>query len=236
MANVAKKIAISAQDLTKTFYLGEKEISALSGVDLDVFEGDFAVIFGPSGCGKSTLLNILVGLEKPSEGICEVFGKNIYLLESDEIGKFRGKIFGIIHQQSYWVQSLNVLENIALPLITNGFSEKESLQRATEIMESLKIGKLSYQKPGQLSAGEQQKASCARALVPDPEILIADEPTGNLDSTSADALVGIIESLNRGWQKTVVMVTHNPAYREVGNRQIQMRDGKIVKEEDRSWL
>ena len=230
-----KKLVISVENLIKTFYLGQKEIGALSGVDLKVFEGDFVVIFGPSGCSKSTLLNILEGLEAPTSGECYINGKNIYALEDDERAKFRGKTFGIIHQRSYWVQSLNVLENVALPLITNGADEKQSLQNAAEILESLKCGELSYQKPGQLSGGEQQKASCARALVSDPEILIADEPTGNLDSTSADALVGIIESLNRGWKKTVVMVTHNPAYREVGNRQIEMRDGKIIKEENQSW-
>jgi len=236
MAEKSRKKIISAKGLVKFFYVGQKAIEAVRGVDLEVFEGDLMVIFGPSGCGKSTLLNILTGLERPSQGFCKINGKDIYSFEQDAQGKFRGQFFGIIHQRSYWVQSLNVLQNVALPLIVNGLSEKVSVERAREILEILKISGLSYQSPGHLSGGEQQKASCARALVTDPEILIADEPTGNLDTTSADALVGIIESLNRGWGKTVVMVTHNPSYREIGNRQVFMRDGRIVKEEDQSWI
>lgn len=231
-----KNQLIWAEGITKAFQVGEKTVEALRGVDLEVKEKDFIVIFGPSGCGKSTFLNVLVGLEKPTSGLCLVKNKNIYSLESDDIGKLRADIFGIIYQKSYWVSSLSVLENVSLPLIINGFKEKEAHERAKEFLETLKIGNLTYHKPTHLSSGEQQKVACARALVTDPEIIIADEPTGNLDTSSADNLIAIIESLNRGWAKTVILVTHNPAYRQIGTRQIEMRDGKIVKEKEQSWL
>ena len=226
---------IWAEGLTKNFQVGEKTVEALRGLDLEVKEKDFIIIFGPSGCGKSTLLNVLIGLEKPSSGMCLIKDKNIYTLEADDIGKLRADIFGIIYQKSYWVSSLSVLENVALPLIINGVGEKEAREHAQEMLESLKIGELAYHKPFHLSGGEQQKAACARALVTDPEVIIADEPTGNLDTGSADNLIGIIESLNRGWGKTVILVTHNPAYREIGTKQIEIRDGKITKEKEQKW-
>lgn len=225
-----KKSIVSLTDLKKSFDVGDKKIAALRGVDLEVFEGDFLVIFGPSGCGKSTLLNILIGLEEPTSGLAMINGKNIYALGPDERGAFRGKIFGIMHQRSYWVQSLTILENVALPLIVNGMPENKARDRAREVLESLKISNMAAQKPGQLSGGEQQKVACARALVNDPDILIADEPTGNLDTASADSFIATIHSLNRGWGKTIILVTHNPAYVEVGNRRIQMVDGKISKQ------
>jgi len=224
------KTIISIENLTKTFNVGGKSIKALRGVDLTVFEGDFLVIFGPSGCGKSTLLNVFTGLEEPSAGTCRIDDKNIYQMESDARGKMRGKIFGIINQRSYWVQSLNALDNVAMPLIVNGRDPKKAYVKAAELLKDLKIEHMALQKPNQLSGGEQQKLACARALVNDPEILIADEPTGNLDTASADNLIATIKALNERWHCTVILVTHNPAYVDIGNRRIQMVDGKITKE------
>lgn len=225
-----KDLVIEVKGITKTYDLGHRKIEALRGVDLEIREQDFAIIYGPSGCGKSTLLHIITGADDPSEGQVMVRDRDIFKMTEDERGLFRSKKMGIIYQMPYWIKSLNVVENVALPLIIEGMREKLALKRAMVILAKLKIDKFAHQIPTQLSGGEQQKVGLARALVSDPLIIIADEPTGNLDSTSSDEIMSLFHTLNTELKKTIVLVTHNQAYWEMGTQRIEMKDGVILKE------
>ena len=221
---------IDVVGLKKDFAVGENLINGLRGVDLKINATDFLVIFGPSGCGKSTLLNIIAGIDTPSEGKVMVRDTDIFAMDEDERAKFRAKKMGIVHQLPYWIRSLNVIENVALPLVIEGEKPHFARNRALDLMEELGIGKLANQLPTQLSGGQQQKVGIARALISNPWILMADEPTGNLDSTSSDDIIALFDLLNRKHKRTIIMVTHNPAYWEMGTRRIEMKDGLIVKE------
>lgn len=226
------EIVIDVSGVTKVFNLGSREIQALSGIDMEVKSRDFVIIYGPSGCGKSTLLNIITGADEPSSGKVLIRGKNIFSMNEDERGTLRSKKMGIIYQTSYWIKSLNVIENVAMPLIIEGVGEKRAIEAARNLLSDLKIEKLARQMPGQLSGGEQQKIGFARALISNPSIIIADEPTGNLDSTASDEIMGIFDTLNSNMKKTVILVTHNQAYWDLGTTRIEMKDGKIIKEID----
>ena len=221
---------INVDKVSKDFLVGENVINALKEVDLQISATDFMVIFGPSGCGKSTLLNTILGLDKPSKGNVTIRGTKIYSMEDDERALFRAKKIGMIYQMPHWIKSLNVIENVALPLIIEGEKEQEALRRAKKTLAELEIEKLAKQMPTQLSGGQQQKAGLARALISNPWILIADEPTGNLDTTSSDEIMALFDTLNKKFKRTIIMVTHNQAYWDMGTRRIQMQDGKIVKE------
>ena len=220
---------ITAENLKKSFRVGRNKVRALRGVNLEIKKGDFLLIYGPSGCGKTTLLNIIAGLDTPSAGKLFYRDLDLFSLNEDDRGIFRSKRMGIIHQLSNWVRSLNTVENIALPLIIEGKKESEAIEHAEGIMEDLKIGDLARQLPTQLSGGQQQKAEIARALVSKPQIILADEPTGDLDTASADEIMGLLDYLNKQMGRTIVLVTHNPAYATMGTRTIEMKDGLITK-------
>ena len=221
---------IKVDGISKVFDLGKRKIEALAEVNLEIKSRDFLLIFGPSGCGKSTLLNAIIGADEPTTGKVTVRGENIYSMNEDERGIFRSKKMGIIYQMFYWIKSLNVVENVAMPLIIEGVNKKKAIEKAYDLLEKLKIKKLATQIPTQLSGGEQQRIGFARAMISNPWIIIADEPTGNLDSTSSDEMMSLFDSLNQDMKKTIILVTHNPAYWEVGTRRIEMKDGRIVKE------
>jgi len=221
---------IKVEKVSKTFDLGNRKIQALKEVNLEVKSRDFLVIYGPSGCGKSTLLNIIAGAEEPSNGKVTVRNKNIFKMSEDERGIFRANKMGIIYQMSYWIKSLNVVENVAMPLIIEGVKEKKAIEQAKNLLEELKISRLARQVPTQLSGGEQQRISFARALISNPWIIIADEPTGNLDSTASDEVMALFNTLNVQMKKTILLVTHNQAYWELGTRRIEMKDGMIERE------
>jgi putative ABC transport system ATP-binding protein len=223
-------VVIDVQGVERSFNVGKKQIQALGGIDLKIRSTDFLVIFGPSGCGKSTLLNIIAGLDQPTKGRVKIEEIDIFRLGEDERGFFRSKTMSMIHQMPRWIKSLDVIENIALPLIIRGTAEKEALKHALSIMNDLKIEELAKQHPTQLSSGEQQKVALARALVTKPRIILADEPTGNLDSSSSDAMIATFDYLNRTLKRIVILVTHNQAYWSVGSQRIEMRDGRIIKE------
>lgn len=226
----ARETIIHAENISKDFDLGKRKVKALSNVSLDVKTGDFVIIFGPSGCGKSTLLHILAGTEEPTTGKVIVRDRDIYQMSEDDRGLFRSKKMGIIYQMSYWIKSLNVVENVAMPLIIEGMKKKKAINKAMELLRELKIVKLAQQSPAELSGGEQQRVGFARALVSNPNIIIADEPTGNLDSTSSDEIMALFNTLNVEMKKTIVLVTHNQAYWDIGTRRIEMKDGLICNE------
>lgn len=228
--NDHREIAIEIEDLTRTFFVGNNKIQALRGINLKVYSTDFIVIFGPSGCGKSTLLNIILGIDHPTSGKITIRNTDPFKLSEDKRSYFRLSKIGMVHQMPYWVKSLNIKENIAIPLIIKGINEQNALERADSIMEELSIGELANQKPMQLSGGQQQRVGLARALITNPWIIMADEPTGNLDSQNADEIMKTLYDLNKKHKRTVILVTHNDKYWEYGNRRVEMIDGRITKD------
>lgn len=218
---------IDVSGVTKQFIIGDNRINALSGVNLDIRARDFAMIYGPSGCGKSTLLNVISGLEEPTQGTVKIRGENIYLLSDDFRAKYRSDKFGIITQMSHWVSSLNVWENVAIPLVLKGASFRGAKSRALEILDEVEMTRYVNYSPYKLSGGQQQRVSIARSLVRNPWIIIADEPTGNLDTHTADQIMMTFKTLNSKHRRTIIMVTHNLIYLPYATTKIAMKDGII---------
>jgi putative ABC transport system ATP-binding protein len=221
---------IEINGLEKTFKVGQNEIKALRGVDLKIESAEFVVIFGPSGCGKTTLMNIVAGIDTPTKGEVRVRGTDIFALKEEKRGIFRSEKIGMIHQMAYWAKSLNVLQNVALPLIIEGQMEPEALKKAEKMLDELELSELAHQRPTQLSGGQQQKVGFARALISSPWIIFADEPTGNLDSKSAEEIMKLFKLLNEKYKRTIILVTHNKDYWDLGSRRIEMKDGLISKD------
>lgn len=228
---MAKSALIHVKNLEKTFDVGKGKVNVLKKINLEIFPGEFVIIFGPSGCGKSTLLNSIVGLEIPTEGDVIVRHQNFYDMNSDGRAKFRSDNFGIIYQQSNWVKSLNVVENVAFPLSIRGISERIGVKKAKELLELFRLEEFTRNIPTELSGGQQQRVSVTRALITNPAVLIADEPTGNLDTVSAADLMYVLQFLNTESKRTVIMVTHNPEYEQYATKIVRMEDGRITKVE-----
>lgn len=224
------EVVIDVKDVDKDFAVGKNTIKVLKKINIDVRSTDFIVVYGPSGCGKSTLFNIILGLDQPTKGEVIVRDTKIYNLDDDQRAKFRAKKIGMIYQMPYWIKSLNVIENVALPLIIEGEKEADAIRHAKRVLSDIGISDLSKQIPTQLSGGEQQKVGLARALVSNPWILMADEPTGNLDSKSGKEIMEIFRDLNQKHKRTILMVTHNEEYFNYGTRKVEMKDGEIIKD------
>lgn len=223
-----KKSIIKVSNLSKKFNVGEFEVNALGPVDLDIYSTDFTIIFGPSGCGKSTLLNILCGLEMPTTGKVIVRDTDVYSMDENQRADFRARKFGIVYQMPYWVKSLSVLDNVAVPLFLQKLPSNYAYARAIDALKKTGMEKYSNHLPTELSGGQQQKASLARALVTNPWIIVTDEPTGNLDSKSAAEVIELLMSLNTKSKRTIIMVTHNLDYLAYATRTVSMKDGLIV--------
>lgn len=225
---MSQETIITINHVVKHYDVGDNTVAALNGVDLKIYAKDFAIIYGPSGCGKSTLLNVISGLEEPTSGTVSIRGEKIYDLNEDERAKFRSDKFGIITQTSNWIKSLNVWENVAIPLVLKGSSFREAKQRSLDVLKE--VGMEEYAKiiPAKLSGGQQQRVSIARALIRNPWIIIADEPTGNLDTHSADLIMSTFKTLNSKSKRTIIMVTHNLIYLPYATQQVGMKDGKVV--------
>jgi len=224
------EVVIDVKDVDKDFAVGKNTIKVLKKINIDVRSTDFIVVYGPSGCGKSTLFNIILGLDQPTKGEVIVRDTKIYNLDDDQRAKFRAKKIGMIYQMPYWIKSLNVIENVALPLIIEGEKEADAIRHAKRVLSDIGISDLSKQIPTQLSGGEQQKVGLARALVSNHWILMADEPTGNLDSKSGKEIMEIFRDLNQKHKRTILMVTHNEEYFDYGTRKVEMKDGEIIKD------
>lgn len=223
-----KKPIIEIKSLFKSFDVGKGKVEVLKDINLEIFPGEFVIIFGPSGCGKSTLLNTMVGLEIPTSGKVEVRGINIYDLKADERSEFRRKKFGIVHQQSNWIKSLSVLENVSFPLAIAGHSYRKGLERAEKLLHLFRLEEFAKNAPAELSGGQQQRVTVVRALITNPWIIVADEPTGNLDTVAAADLMYVFQFLNNESKRTVIMVTHNPEYEKYATKVVKMEDGKIT--------
>ncbi len=220
---------IKIEGLKKEYILdGGRKSPVLYGVDMEINARDFAILYGPSGCGKSTLLHAIVGLEEPTEGRIKIRGTDIYKLGPEERAIFRAQKFGMVYQAVYWIKALSVWENVAMPLLIAGEREGLSKKRAMKVLEEVGMAKYAGKRPMQLSGGEQQRVGLARALINNPWIIIADEPTGNLDSHASDGVMQIFQRLNVEGKRTIVMVTHNLIYLPMANKQIAIRDGLII--------
>jgi len=219
---------IKLENVWKVYYLGKVEVWALRGIDLEIKKGAFLSIIGPSGSGKSTLLNIIGCLDFPTKGKVFLDGKDIQKLSPDELARIRGKKIGFVFQQFNLLPNLTAIENVALPMVFQGMKEKERLERAKELLELVGLKERIFHKPQELSGGEQQRVAIARALANDPEIIIADEPTGNLDSKSGKMIMEILKSLHREQKKTILVVTHDPQIASYSEEILRIKDGKIV--------
>lgn len=217
---------IQLKGLTKRYGLGDAEHFALDGVDLTILHGEFIAVMGPSGCGKTTLLNILGLLDTPTEGDYFLDGKDASTISSRKKARIRSRQIGFIFQSFNLVARLNVLENVALPLTYQGMRKIKRLERASEVLRNFHLSEREYYKPWQLSGGQMQRVAIARALVNNPSIILADEPTGNLDSRSSHVIMQELADLHaRG--NTIIMVTHNPRLTSYATRIIKMLDGRI---------
>jgi putative ABC transport system ATP-binding protein len=217
-------------DLCKTYSQGATEITALSGVSLEIARGSFASIMGPSGSGKSTLLHLIGGLDRPSSGDLLVDGRLIGQMSDDQVTLFRRYKIGFVFQFFNLLPTLTALENVALPLVLDGRSQSESDERAQNLLVKIGLEKRQHHLPEELSGGEIQRVALARALAFNPPILLADEPTGNLDSRSGNAILALLRQINRDEGCTVVMVTHSSEAARFGDRTIFLRDGQVATE------
>ncbi|NUN11030.1 ABC transporter ATP-binding protein [Candidatus Micrarchaeota archaeon] len=212
--------------------MGDSTVKALDGVDLSVNEGEFVAIMGPSGSGKSTMLSILGLLDSPTSGRMIIRGKQVSHASEDELARLRGKEIGFIFQSFFLVPTLSTTDNVALPMMLYGVSEKERRTRAKKLLEQVGLGDRADHMPSELSGGQRQRVAIARALANDPAILLADEPTGNLDSKSGAEILKLFKKLNDEGI-TIIIVTHDPGVASIVKRTIHLKDGVVEKEERR---
>lgn len=225
----SQKNLIETKDLKKFYYTDEVETTALTGVNLKIREGEFVAIMGPSGCGKSTLLNIVGLLDNPSQGEFHFNGEEISTYSERKRADIRKANIGFVFQSFNLIDELTVYENIELPLIYLKYSPSERKKRVEEVMENMKIMHRRNHFPQQLSGGQQQRVAISRAVVAKPKLILADEPTGNLDSANGTEVMTLLSNLNEAGT-TVIMVTHSPLDAEYAHRVIQLFDGQIVSE------
>jgi len=223
------QVLIKLEGITKVFLTDEVETHALSGIHLDIIRGEFVSIAGPSGCGKSTLLSILGLLDSPSDGKYVLNSQPVENLTLTERARIRNREIGFIFQSFNLIGDLTVFENVELPLTYRGMPASERKQRVTEALERVGMGHRAKHLPSQLSGGQQQRVAVARALAGSPSVLLADEPTGNLDSKNGDAVMELLRDLHRSGS-TIVMVTHDTRFARHADRTIQLFDGSIVEE------
>jgi putative ABC transport system ATP-binding protein len=219
---------ISVSGLYKQFDLHSGPAKVLRNINFDIPNGGFAVIFGPSGSGKTTLLNVLSGLELPTKGRVAIASQDIYALNADQRAHFRAQNIGMVHQENYWVNSLNVLENVAMPLYLTGCAKKAANYIAKDSLKKVGMADYADYSPTLLSGGQQQRVSMARALVAAPKLIFADEPTGDLDTKNGRMIIDLLLYFQRDLGRTIVLVTHNPRYLSYSNTQLHMLDGKIT--------
>jgi putative ABC transport system ATP-binding protein len=231
MLNITSPAAIETQDATRVYRMGNSEVRAVNGVSLRIGGGEFVALLGTSGSGKSSLLNLIAGLDRPTTGTIVVHGENLAQMSREQLAQYRRRTVGMVFQAFNLIPSMTVLENVELPM---RFAEVERAQRWTRAKESLErvgLGARLHHRPTELSGGEQQRTSLARALVNMPRILLADEPTGNLDSRTGTEIMELIHELNEQMKMTVLMVTHErPLAERYAERMVFLADGKIISE------
>ncbi len=217
---------IELRDVWKIYDLGKIRIEVLRGINLEIKKKDFALILGPSGSGKSTLLNMVSCLDVPTEGKILLDGKDVSRLSEDDLAGVRGKKIGFVFQQFNLLPHLTALENVTLPTVFQGVTGEEREKRGKDLLVSVGLGERMNHRPAELSGGEKQRVAIARSLVNEPEIIVADEPTGNIDSKTGEVIMNILKDLNQKG-RTVIVVTHDAELREFSNRVVKIKDGVI---------
>ncbi|MEK6809052.1 MAG: ABC transporter ATP-binding protein [Nanoarchaeota archaeon] len=218
---------IKLENVHKIYRLEGVEVPAINGISLSIDQGDFVALIGPSGSGKSTAMNLVGCLDTASKGDIFLGKHNIQHLSESDLAQIRGKQIGFIFQTFNLIPSLDALENVALPMMFQGVSKSARISKAQKLLEQVGLADRMHHLPNQLSGGQRQRVAIARALVNDPEIILADEPTGNLDTKTGDEIMKVLKDLNKQG-KTIILVTHNPDLTKLANKVIKLKDGKIV--------
>jgi putative ABC transport system ATP-binding protein len=221
---------VQARSVSKIFRRDEFEVRALDDVSLDIAPGEFVALMGPSGSGKTTLLNMIAGIDRPTEGELLVLGQNIFDLSENEIARWRNEHVGYVFQTFNLIPVLTAQENVELPLLLTNLSKAERREHARAVLSLVGLGERTHHLPKQLSGGQEQRVAIARAIVTDPTVIIADEPTGDLDSSSASEVLNILKRLNEDFGKTVVMVTHDPHAAAYAHVTRHLEKGKLLEQ------
>lgn len=221
---------IELKKVWKIYKMGEVFVNALKGVDLQIKKGSFVAITGPSGSGKSTMMNLVGCLDLPSKGSIFLDGMDISELEESDLAQIRGRKIGFIFQQFNLIPTLSALENVMLPMIFQNAPEDERMERAKDLLKMVELDTRMHHKPSELSGGQRQRVAIARSLANDPEIILADEPTGNLDSKTGKIIMELLRKLNRQQEKTVILVTHDLYLTKYATKKVHIKDGEVVKE------
>ncbi len=216
--------------IKKLYKIGGETVAALDGITTNIYQGEFAALMGPSGSGKSTLMNILGCLDRPTTGSYKLDGQEVAGLSDDKLAVTRNKKIGFVFQNFNLLSRISALENVALPLVYSGVGRKERLEKAMHFLEAVGLADRAGHQPNELSGGQRQRVAIARALVNDPHIIMADEPTGNLDTKSTKEIMEIFQKMH-GMGRTIILVTHEPEIAACASRQLLVRDGKITRDE-----
>jgi len=225
---INNKEVIKLENVYKIYKIGKTQVNALRGVSLSIKKGEMVAILGPSGAGKSTLMNMVGCLDIPTKGDIYLFGRNIAHLHESDLATLRGKKIGFIFQQFNLIPYLTAIENITLPMLFQSKSKRERIKRGRELLKIVELEDREKHKPNELSGGQQQRVAIARALANDPEIILADEPTGNLDTKTGSTILDFLKTLNKKFNKTIVIVTHDRKIGSECQRQVFIKDGQIV--------
>jgi len=222
-------IVISLENVWKIYQMGDVKVPALQGLDLKIKRGEMVAILGPSGSGKSTAMNMIGCLDIPTRGRVILEGKNIAHMAESDLAQIRGKKIGFIFQQFNLIPTLSAIQNVMLPMIFQNIPLEERKERAEELLQTVGLSERTLHKPSELSGGQQQRVAIARSLANDPEVLLADEPTGNLDSKTGANVLEFLSEMNRKQKKTIIIVTHDKALAKKAHRIVYLKDGKISK-------
>lgn len=223
---------IQLKNITKSFDLNKNKVEVLKGINLQIADDEFIALMGPSGSGKSTLLGILAGIDSPTSGEIYIYGQDISKKKEDELARFRNENVGIVFQAYNLIPSLNAIQNVKAPLYAgkNKLTSKEIDERAKKLLDMVGLSHRETHKPGELSGGEQQRVAIARALIKNPKILVADEPTGNLDAKTGEEILDLILKINKDMHLTIIMATHNEEIAKLADRVVNISDGIITNE------
>lgn len=227
------KAMVKVSDLRKVYWTGDEKVVALKKINLEIGRGEICCILGTSGSGKSTLLNQLAGMEKPTKGYVSIGGVNVSKLEEEELAAFRQRHLGFVFQAYNLLPALTATENVALPLMFSGMDKAARERRAVEMLKMVGLGHRLNHYPGQMSGGQQQRVGIARAFIHQPQVVFADEPTGNLDSRTTLEIIQMIQGFARKYRQTIILVTHDPELSDYADRIITLKDGEIIQNEQK---